>query len=170
MFKRNLLTVFVATAAVGFGSFAMNAGAATGNGTATAVIQTPLTATQSVQMNFGNIAPDGGGGTVALDTADGVTAPGNFVLSGAAASGEFSVTAQVGLLFDTTLPGSTVLTGPGTPLTDMTVNNFSSSIPLVGHSHAVTTEAFTVGADLIVNASQPAGTYNGTYSVLLNYQ
>jgi hypothetical protein len=167
MFKRNLLTVLVATAAVGLGGFAINASAATGAGTATAVIQTPLTATQSVQMNFGTIAPDGGGGTVALDTADGVTAPANFVLGGGAASGEFSVTAQVGLLFDTTLPASTTLTGPGPA---MTVNNFSASIPLVGHSHAVTTETFTVGADLVVNASQPAGTYNGIYSVLLNYQ
>ena len=179
MFKRKLLTVLVATAAVGFGGFAMNATAASVNGTANAVIYTPLSIVENTQMDFAGIAPSAAGGILILDTANSIgILPLGFVLSGTPASGQFTVTGEAGLTYGITFPGAP-FTLNGSPGGTMTVDTFTVSG--VGSPRTIgggppgavpvsATDTFTVGANLNVGASQAAGTYTGTYTVQVDYQ
>ena len=174
MFKRNLLTVFVATAAAGFGSFAMNAGADSDTGTANATIQTPLSIANDLTMEFGSIAPDAAGGTVTMSAITGnTTGPANFVIDNTISqAGQFTVTAEPGLAFDITFPGTPSLddgVGGGLP---MALSNFTASVPLTGYSliGPGTSQAITIGADLAIGANQVPAFYSGVYTVQVDYQ
>ena len=126
----------------------------------------PVTIAETQQMNYGTIAVTSGGGTVTIAASGTISAPGGFTVSGITSPGKFRVTGKqdcaVSISF---LAGS--LTGPGAA---MTVQNFTTSAgasPTLDHNNG--TLDFTVGADLLVNASQLGGNYSGTYAVTVIY-
>ena len=173
MFKRNLLTVLVATAAVGLGGFAINASAATGTGNATAVIVAPLTVSEAVggSLNFGSVSPDETTGTTVIVTPAGlISSPGPIragLLGGGEQEGTFDVTGAA-LAYDITLPSaaSTLTSGAFS----MTVDNFTSN---QASGTSADGDSFKVGATLNVGANQdPNGgvAYTGTYTVTVTYQ
>lgn len=176
MFKRKLLTAFIATAAVGLGGFATNAIAASTTGTANAVIYTPLSIVENTQMDFGGIAPDAAGGILTLNTAGAIPIiPAGFVLAGATAAGQFTVTGEGGLQYAITFPGAPFIlngSGGGTMTVDNFVTNPASprTIPGVLGTAGSTNDVILVGANLNVGATQTAGTYTGTYTVQVDYQ
>lgn len=138
-----------------------------------ATLWRPLTITQSKQLNFGAINVSTGNAVVNMSAQNG----NRTVVSGGAGitlisslpgnPAEFAITGQPNTSVNVTLPSSTVLTGPGAA---MTVNNFSRR---PGGSSTNTNSngnlTLTVGADLIINANQSAGVYNGTYTISINY-
>lgn len=125
-----------------------------------------ITVTETQQMNYGTIVAAAGGGTVTISTAGIVSASGGFALSGAPAAGKFHVTGTnncgVSISF---VAGS--LTGPGTA---MQIRNFTTDAGAAPTLHPPGGQLdFDVGADLVVNANQKGGTYNGTYTVTVIY-
>lgn len=138
-----------------------------------ATLWRPLTITQTKQLNFGAINVSTGNAVVNMSAQNG----NRTIVSGAAGitlisslpgnPAEFAITGQPNTSINVSLPSSITLTGPGAP---MTVNNFSRR---PGGSSTNTNSngnlTLTVGANLIINANQAAGVYNGTYTISVNY-
>ena len=174
MFKRKLMTTLLTATALG--SFALGANAASVNGFANAVIQTPLSIAEDVEMDFGTIAPDTAGGVVTLDTADTIPPVAGFVLGGVPASGQFTVTGEGDLFYSISFPGAPFTldeVGPGTDTLSLDGLNASVGSPRRipgGPGSGTQTDTFTVGGQLTIGAGQTAGTYRGQYTVQVDYQ
>jgi len=123
-----------------------------------------ITITETAQMNFGTIGVAAAGGRVTLSPSGTVSGPPGAFLAGAPAAGSFHVRGSHNCAVAISLtPGA--LTGPGSP---MTITNFTTDAgpnPILTHGKFT----FSVGADLVVNAGQAAGNYNGTYTVTVIY-
>ena len=139
--------------------------------TASATIITPITISKTVDMNFGNVAVSGTGGTVVLtpggtrSLTGGVTLP---VVGGTITAASFTVTGSTTYTFSISLPGSPITITSG--LNTMTVGTFISD-PTPTGTLSGGTATVNVGATLNVGASQAAGTYvSGTpFTVTVNY-
>lgn len=80
---------------------------------------------------------------------------------------EFKVEGMANAAFDLTLPTTATLTNSEY---EMTVSNFVTSIsgtPTIGSNREL---VFTVGATLTKASGTPRGTYEGTFSLTVNYQ
>lgn len=133
--------------------------------TATAKIAQAIAVAQDQQMNFGTITPINAQGTATLTAAGAVTSP-TLGVYGTSAAGQFTITAAASTPLTITYTNGSLTNGANT----MTVNNFTStSTPTSNTTDATGTLALKVGADLIVGASQVPGTYNGGYTVTVNY-
>ncbi len=143
--------------------------------TATATIISPITIVKNVDMNFGNISVSAlAGGIVTLDPSaagtrtpnggGGVTLP---AVTGTVAAAQFSVSGQANFTYDISLPVSATLSNAGN---NMVADNFTSSVA-TGTLDATGNESFYVGADLNVNAAQPAGVYttSSPFFVIVSY-
>jgi hypothetical protein len=126
----------------------------------------PITVAETQQMNYGTIAVTTGGGTVTLAANGTLSVPSGFSSMGLPSVGSFHVTGTnncgVTISF---VAGS--LAGPGTA---MQIQNFTTN---AGATPTLAPPAgqldFNVGADLVVNAGQAAGSYSGTYTVTVIY-
>lgn len=139
--------------------------AETVSGTASVEIRQPVALSQVQALEFGIISAD------AADTIS-VAPDGQFsslngaTLSGASNAGRFSAQGQADTAVIISFADG-VLSGVGD---SMVIRNFSHN---VGASPRFDTDGaliFNVGADLVINASQLPGLYNGTYQVSVNYQ
>lgn len=135
---------------------------------ATATIITPIDITKSTDLSFGNIIASGTTGTVTVDLnntrtrTDGASFPS---VPGTISSAEFTVTGLTGTAYTVTLPnnGQIKLSGTGK---DMELTGFTHNA-----SGTLTTgsETFKVGATLNVDKDQAAGSYAGSFPVIVNY-
>lgn len=141
------------------------------NASVTVNLITPIAITKTVDMNFGNVAVSGTGGTVVLAPAGtrtstgGVTLP---VVAGTVTAASFTVTGLATYTFSISLPSSPItITSGGN---NMTVGTFTSD-PATTGTLSGGTATLNVGATLTVGASQAAGTYtSGTpFTVTVNY-
>jgi hypothetical protein len=138
--------------------------AATTSGTANATVVAPLAIAAVDTMEFGSITPPASGtGTVASS----VDAPtGGASQFGARRDGTFTVTGDAGLTYNTTGSDTTLgLVGPGGNTLDGTLTLTSAS----GGSLAGGPDTLSAKGVLNVNSSKPAGAYNGSYNVVVNY-
>lgn len=150
------------------------------SGTTSVNLPITLTFWNSLKVNettplfFGVLNINSGASVVRLNAQTGtrsiVSGSGNVVLVSAPAStaGRFKISGEPNVQVSVVLPASISLTGSngGT----MTVNNFTgypSSTQLTLDASGDT--YLNVGADLNIGNSQMSGTYNGTYSVTINY-
>ncbi len=147
---------------IGFGTttFAQANASATANTTATIV--TPLSISNSIALEFGNVAVGSTAGAVimtpagARSTTGGVTLP---TTAGTVTAASFTVAGQANYGYSITLPTSVSLDDNNSHT--MLVNTFTSN-PAAGANGVLSaggTEVLTVGATLNVGASQVAGTY-----------
>ena len=175
--KTTLKILAVLVAMVGF-SAASYAQTNTATATASGVILRPLTITNDVNMNFGNIASSASLGTitVAPSAAGTITASGGASVAtpaGSPTAAKYTLSGFESMAFTVTLPTGDHTVKSGT--NDMIVNTFTSSITgtTSGGSTTLVSGAYTlyVGATLNVKASQAVGTYvsDGTFSVTVNY-
>lgn len=125
-----------------------------------------ITITETQPMNYATIAVTGGGGRVTISPSGAVTAPPGFSLAGAPVAGKFNVSGTNGCAVTISFtPG--LLLGPGAA---MTITNFTTNTgPTAILAPAGGQLSFSVGADLVVNASQAGGSYTGTYAVTVVY-
>ena len=126
---------------------------------------TTIAITEQTQMNFGTIGAVNGGGTVTVSSSGSASGPAGFFLTGTHAAGGFKVTGSKNCAIVISFTSGS-LTGPGS---GMTVNNFTTNAGASPTLNAQGTFSFNVGASLVVNASQTAGSYSGTYSVTVIY-
>lgn len=133
----------------------------------------PLGISQTSALSFGGLELLTGNSTVQIAPQTGartvVSGVGgiNLISDNPGNAGVFSVTGNPSTGITITLPSSATLTGPGAA---MTVNNFtgypSSTSATLGSSGTLT---LNVGAQLVVNPAQAAGTYSGTYTLTVSY-
>jgi hypothetical protein len=141
------------------------------NASVTVNLITPIAITKTVDMNFGNVAVSGTGGTVVLPPVGprtltgGVTLP---VVSGTVSAASFTVTGLSTYTFSISLPSSPITIKSGA--NSMTVGTFTSNPATTGTLTGGTT-TLDVGATLNVGANQPAGTYisETPFTVTVNY-
>lgn len=123
-------------------------------------------------LNFGTIETCATGGTVTIDPDGTRTTGGCLSSSGSSSRGRCILT---GTFFPVTpmtvsvaAPTYTITKGGGD---NMDVNNFQ--INTAGNGPAITVTAFitvvNIGADLVVGAAQPSGSYTGAVTVNVNY-
>ena len=156
-------------AAVLAGLYSQTAFATDISATATANVLAPLAISQTAQMNFGDVAGDGTTATTVLLSVLGATSSGNGAYTGGTpAAGAFAVTGSGTLAYTISLP-TVAVTLTNAALDTVSVDSFIDS---KGGSSALVAgaDSFTVGATLSLGIAQPAGTYNGTYDVTVEYQ
>ena len=141
--------------------------AASASSTADAEVVLPIGISNTSGMNFGRVSPTGVAGTVVLNAA-GTRTPTNVDLlsGGTIAPAAFVVRGGASEAYAITLPASaTITSGANT----MTVDNFTHDAGGSPTLDGTGNDGFNVGATLNVGASQPAGSYSGTFSVTVDY-
>lgn len=131
----------------------------------------PIAIVKNSDMNFGNVAVGGVGGTVILSpigvrsTTGGVTLP---AISGTISPAEFNVTGVAGSSFTITLPTTNHQVKNGSNV--MIINNFTSS-PSGTSTIGTTGRIIKVGATLNIAPLQAPGTYTSVtpFEVRVNY-
>ena len=174
--QRNALKLaLVSACALGAAGLGGAAQAATTNASATTTIVAPMTITKAFDLAFGKFATTGAG-TLTVNTAGTRTFSGAVtVLTGITpAAAKFDVTG------DSTSTFSISFTGTSTTLTSgantMAFSSFSDATGAGAVSGNPTTGTLVagvasiyVGGALTVGAVQPAGTYTGTITAVVDY-
>jgi hypothetical protein len=168
MISNNKFLVAAGAAALTAGIYSSAASAATVTANAAANVITPLAISETNGINFGDVSVGTTGGTVVLDTAGNRTVTGDAeaVAGGTVLSGTYSVTGEGTKAYSIAFPLTATISSGGN---NMTVNGFNHD---AGANPALTggSDTFNVGATLNIGASQPAGTYTGTYTLTVDYQ
>lgn len=166
---RSLLIALAALAAP-LPALAAPGGTTTVTGTASAQIITPISIVATAPLRFGVMAQPTAAGTVTVSTAGVVSTTGGMAGNTAIAqgssgpqAGKFRVSGEPGRQFFVTLPLAATMTRSGS---SMTITLFTVGA-LTGSP--VGTLDIAVGGTLAVGASQPVGTYNGTYQITASY-
>lgn len=146
------------------------ANAATASGSANASIVAALAISNTVALNFGQIAPTIAIGAVTVGTTGARSFTGGVTLANGTppTAASFGVTGAPSNTYAITLPADidVTLTGPGAP---MTVTGFVSDPPTSGILSAGGTQTLLVGATVHVGVSQVAGAYTGLFNVDVVY-
>jgi hypothetical protein len=140
--------------------------------TAAANIITPIQISKAADLYFGNIVAGTNPGTVTVShdgirtKSGGVTLP--TATPGTITAAKFNISGLPSATYSITLPTSTTITKIGES-EQMTIDNFTSNPSGTGTLAANGEQTLSVGATLTVGANQPAGTYEGSFSVTVAY-
>lgn len=133
-------------------------------------LESPLDIVEVTGMDFGTMLSPYSNSTVTLSPLGGYTKTGDIqFVDDSLTPGEFTVTGVGGRQVNITMPTSTTVSN-GTAT--MTIDNFKSnpSVSFVlGGSGTGQTQSVKTGATLHINKNQKAGTYTGTYPVIVSY-
>jgi Mat/Ecp fimbriae major subunit len=160
---KTMLKVLAGTAAIALALGSNAAQAATATADARATILTQVTVVKTSDLDFGTIAVGTSGGNVVVTPGGSGTCTAGLVCSGTKTAANFTVTGVLGQTVGVSLPANVTLTS-GTNSMTATLNSSATAIVLDG------TDAFSVGGDLAVSATQAAGAYVGTFTATVNYQ
>lgn len=161
------LTVLAAVALLVPAGSAFAQSSATASAPATATIIAPLAMTNTAPLAFGLVTTSGAAGTIELTPAGTrISGGGATAITGLAFNAAtFNVTGEASRTFAITLPASTTIAAGANT---MTVNAFTSSLGATG-TLTGGAAALNVGATLNVLATQPSGSYTGTFAVTVAY-
>lgn len=151
-------------------AYMSGAQAASATASATATVVAPIAISKAADLRFGKLSA-GTGGTVVMSPAGARTATGGVVLLSGTAGGaaSFSVTGDANATYAITLPTSATISDSATTPNTMTVDTFTSSPATTGTLSSAGAQTVAVGATLKVGNAQVQGTYNGTFSVAVEY-
>ncbi|PQJ76271.1 DUF4402 domain-containing protein [Polaribacter glomeratus] len=166
--KKTIISFFTICMIVGISNNLNAQNTATESADASATIITPITITNTADLNFGDIID--GTGTVTLSPA-GVRTTDYQAFSGTQAgtvtAASFGITGQGDYTYSITLPTSDVTlteTGSATMIVNAFVSDPSGTGTLSSGAGIV-----SVGATLNVVSGQTAGVYTGTFDVTVAY-
>lgn len=134
---------------------------------ASATILEALALSKNADLGFANVVPNpSAGGAVVVTPASARTCAAGLTCSGTVTAADFTVAGAPGAAYTLTLPGSANITSGSDT---MLVDNFTTSLggstgTLIGGA-----DTFQMGATLNVAAAQAVGTYNGTFTVTVEY-
>jgi len=118
---------------------------------------------------FGSFAA-GSGGTVTVSSNNVRSASGDVFLFplGQVSAASFTLSGSPNASYTIELPANNFvkLTAPGG---EMVVTDFTSSPSITGQLNGAGSQNLTVGATLIVEGNQAPGAYEGSFSVVVNY-
>ncbi len=145
--------------------------------TADVTLKTPLVLTKTAELHFGTLMTTTAAGTCALSTAGARTPSGGVSLSAqtTVSAAAYSVSGEASAGFAITLPADGVVTVSDGGGHSMNVNSFVAREAAAGADGTTGTlsgagaQTFTVGATLVVGASQATGSYTGTFNVSVDY-
>lgn len=144
--------------------------AGTGSGEAHAVTVRPLTLVKVDDLDFGDIAPGATAGTVNIDPATGnrTVTGGAIAVGGSPQEAVFAGAARFGFLLTVAISPSPVLTRIGGGAT------MPTSLQVLGGTGlrlfpGTGPQIFRVGGTLNVAANQMPGSYEGTFTLTVNY-
>ena len=164
MRKLFLSTVLAVLAVFGFSSSAI----AADEGSAEAVVVTPLAISETQTLQYGSLSVSTSGGTIA-STDGAVTGDVSALTSGnTRADANIRISGTANQTYDFTLPATVTLTGTG--------SDMSSTLAFVsgdGDSRSLNgsgVEDVAITGVLTVGASQTAGSYSGTYDIAVAYE
>ena len=161
----------VAAIIIGF-AFTINA-QASASSRASATIVTPIGITNTVNMNFGNVAVNNAiAGIVTLSATGDRTASGGVTIpvsAGTITAASFEVTGSAAYTYSITLPTSIIVYNGSFSMTATTFT--SNPLPGAGILGSGGKQTLNVGASLIIPAAQPAGLYVAAmpFDVTVNY-
>jgi hypothetical protein len=149
------------------GAFAQSSATASAN--ATARIIAPITLAQVTDLNFADVV-SAAAGTVVLPPVGARSFTGGATAGSATgvAAASFTVGGQASATYAITLPAGTITITSGAG-DIMTVGTFTSSPSGTGTLSGTGSQTLLVGGTLNVGASQPQGTYTGTFNVTVAY-
>lgn len=156
-----------AVAAFGATALSQYAQATDATGNASAVIRAAITLIEDTAMDFGEITPNPAGDVITLTAAGGISAASGSDLNGTPSAGGFTATGTGLTAVTISFSSGDVLTGPGTDIPLGSLNHDAGGSPAFDAGGDLN---FDVGGQLTIGASQTAGTYNGTYTVTVDYQ
>lgn len=165
----------IAALALAISAAAGSAIAAQATATSTAGVVTPIAITKATDMSFGNFAVGATPGTVTLSPNNAIAFTGGIVAAGGTpAAAQFNVTGTGTMTYSIAFTGSsTSLTSGSDSMAFTRISDTSASAITTGN---VTTGALTAGAQsifvggqLAVAANQPAGTYTGNVTAVVEY-
>lgn len=167
-----MISVAAALAALPTAAFA-----ASGTGTTTSKVVSPIAITPGTPLSFGKFASDGSGNThVDMDQYGTVTCQGASLCGADSPTpGTFDIAGTANQVVSITRPGNfflydgansvevgnIILSGSG-----VTVVSYGASTGLINSSGALT---FQVTGSLWMTAGTPQGDFAGTYTVVVNY-
>ncbi len=171
--NRGNRTKSYAAAIAAFGLVALaspHAMAASATSPANATIVQAISLSNTLSLEFGDIAAGTVASVVRVDTAGLRTlqsGDATLVSGGTVRAASFDATGTNNAGYDITLPASLIISDGGG--NNMTVDTFTHSAGATPNLGAGGADTFTVGADLQVGAAQVANTYTGTFTVTVNY-
>ena len=138
---------------------------------ASAILIIPISIANDVAMDFQTLAASATAGTVVMAATSGAALSptgGVTVISGTPTAGKFTVTGQGTQVFTITLPAAeSTLTGSGGG--DVTVDTWTCSEALTTAALVGGTLEFYVGGTLNVGVAELAGTYTGSFNIIVDY-
>lgn len=145
--------------------------AATGGGTSTATIVTPITITPVNNLAFGKLdAKTGGTVNMTVGGARSIASGTTVLMNTGNTSNQatFTIGGEANATYAITLPadGVVTLTGAGTA---MPVDGFVSNPAATGTLSGAGAQTVNVGAVLTVGSGQTAGPYTGSFDVIVEY-
>lgn len=128
----------------------------------------PMTLTNDLSLEFGRMIPCASSSLVTVDAFGSRTVSGCAELlgGGTVQAASFTVGGDANANYAMTLPATSSIT---LGANSMVVDSFTSSPSGTGTLDQFGNDTLTVGATLHVGASQPAGTYTGTFDVTVDY-
>lgn len=141
--------------------------------TAAAKIVSAISIAKTADLHFGTMVAGNTVSTVTLPASGSRTSTGTVILltqTPISQASNYTVTGDAYSTYGITLP--TILISVSNGSNSMTVNGFVSSkiSPInVGEIQFGGTDTFTIGATLNMIASQPSGSYTGTFDVTVAY-
>ncbi|UCB55241.1 MAG: DUF4402 domain-containing protein [Thiotrichales bacterium] len=166
MIRYNKYIIAAGAAALSAGIYSASTLAASVTSTANATVIAPMTIGETQALDFGDIAEDGTGGTVALDASTGARTPGGGASASAGGGdqrGIYAITGVAGKTYSISIPGIN-LTGPGgATMSVVFTNDAALTIPGAGSDN------IGVGGTITLGAGQTAGNYSGNYTVTVDY-
>jgi hypothetical protein len=139
-----------------------------------ATIVAPIGIAKTADMNFGNVATTGAGGTVVLTTGGATTPSGGVTLpasnAGTISAAAFNVSGEGAYTYTITLPSTVSLSDSASPANTMSIGTFVSA-PLTTGALTSGAQTVSVGATLTVVGGQEPGVYTNTsdLTVTVNY-
>ena len=174
---KKLIFMILAILMVAGQSTPIKAQTAKASTTAGAEIVSAISITSDASLNFGKMSAPGADVDVTISTASQVTTTNSSVISlfsTNAANAHYNVSGASGFAYNITLPADDhVLIESG--LNSMHVNGFKSRTASIPGSDGTSgtlvsgADTFVVGATLKVKSGQLAGTYSGSFDVIVAY-
>ena len=165
MIRNNKLIIAAWAVAMSAGIYSASTFAASVTSTANANVIAAMTIGETQALDFGDIAEDGAGGTVALDATTGARTPGGGASASAGGGdqrGIYAITGVIGKTYSISIPGVS-LTGPGVAMPVVFSNDASLTIPGSGSDN------IGVGGTITLGVGQTAGGYAANYTVTVDY-
>jgi hypothetical protein len=170
MIRYNKLLISAGVAALSAGLYTSVASAASITADADARVIAALIITQTNGINFGDVVAGAAISTIQVDTSGtpSVTLGDAQLAGGTVLSGAYTLSGQASKSYSITLPTLAVnITSGGNTMTVTAFNHNAGAAPALDGAGA---GGFNVGATLNMSAGQAAGTYTGTWPLIVNYQ